>query len=152
MLGRTGHLLRHPDFYSGLLQRFDRGYFKGSFIDNTSSRFMDFSDPSSQLVNMTLQLLLVPSSSSSSSYLDANGGIYLLAVGSQGCMTLRLPRTNQMWNGGSTELQMTRATGQPLEPSSCQLSARLFCSISHRRRQCKNQFCSSDLRGIGCTM
>ena len=100
--GRTGHLLRHPDFYSELLQRFDRGYFKGIFIDNTSSRFTDFSDPSPQLVNMTLQLLLV--SSSSSSYLDANGGIYLMVVGSQGYITLQLPRTNQMWNGGSTEL------------------------------------------------
>ena len=115
------------------IAKIDRGYFKGSFIDNISSRFTDFSDPSPQLVNMTLQLLLVPSSSSS--YLDANGGIYLLAVGSQCCMTLQLPRTNQMWNGGSTELLMTRATGQPLEPSSCQSSALLFCSISHRRRQ-----------------
>ena len=116
MLGQRGHFLRHLDFYidrldviyigpdrsfiapSGLLQwaiaKIDRRYFKGSFIDNTSSRFMDFSDPSSQLVNMTLQLLLVPSCSSS--YLDANGGIYLMAVGSQGCMTLRLPQTNQM--------------------------------------------------------
>ena len=43
-----------------------------------------------------------------------------MATGSLGCMTLQLPRTNQMWNGGSTELQMTRATGQSLEPSSYQ--------------------------------
>ena len=35
---------------------------------------------------------------------DANGRIDLLATGSLGCMTLWLPRTNQMGNGGLTEL------------------------------------------------
>ena len=51
---------------------------------------------------------------------DANGRIDFLMTGSLGCITLRLPRTNQMWNGGSSELQVTEgywiAVGAKLLP------------------------------------
>ena len=56
----------------------------------------DFATPSS--------FLLVPLAFSPCP--DANGRIDFLTTGSLGCMTLRLPQTNQMWNGGSTELQV----------------------------------------------
>ena len=36
--------------------------------------------------------------------LDVNGGIDLLTISSSECLTLRLPRTNQMWKGESTEV------------------------------------------------
>ena len=35
---------------------------------------------------------------------NANGGIDPLAIGSSDWLTLRLPRTNQMWKGESTEV------------------------------------------------
>ena len=38
---------------------------------------------------------------------DANGRIDFLTTGSLGCLTFRLSRTNQMWNGRSTEIQVT---------------------------------------------
>ena len=76
----------------------DRECFEESFIDNTSSRFAVFSDLSPQLV--------VPPAFSPCP--DTNGGIDLLLIGSPGCLTLRLPRMNQMWNGGSTKLQVTK--------------------------------------------
>ena len=71
---------------------------------------------------MTLQLLhlflFVPLAFSPCH--DANGRIDFLTTGSLGCMTLQLPRTNQMWNGGSTELQVTEgywtAVGAKLLP------------------------------------
>ena len=59
-----------------------------------------------------------------------------MATGSLGCKTLRLPRTNQMWNGGSTELHVMK----PLEPSSCQSLARLFVRVPTDGANCCYQF------------
>ena len=47
-------------------------------------------------------VLLVPPAFSP--YLDTNGGIDLLEIGSLECLTLQLPQTNQMWKGESTEV------------------------------------------------
>ena len=104
--------------FSGLLQRLIENILKEALLIMPPLGFAAFSNLSPRLVIMTLQLLFVPSSSSS--YLDASGGTYLIVVGSQGCMTLRLPRTNQMWNEGPTELQVTEgywtAVGAKLLP------------------------------------
>ena len=51
-------------------------------------------------------VLLVPPAFSP--YLDSNGGIDLLEIGSSECLTLRLPWTNKMWKGGSKELQVIK--------------------------------------------
>ena len=59
-----------------------------------------------------------------------------MATGSLGCKTLRLPRTNKMWNGGSTELHVMKS----LEPSSCQSSARLFVRVPTDGANCCYQF------------
>ena len=82
---------------------------------------------------------------------DANGRIDLLATGSLGCMTLRLPRTNQMWNRGSTKLQMTRATGQPLEPSLLIVGETFFVRFPQTAPIVVTNFLS-DLRGMSGAM
>ena len=96
--------------------KIDRECFKENFIDNTFSKFADLSDLSLQLVIIFFASLQHDFATPTSFLLvllafspchDANGRIDFLMIGSLGCMTLRLPRTNQMWNGGSTKLQVT---------------------------------------------
>ena len=98
------------------IAKIDRECFKESFIDNTFSRFRCFLQ-SESATGHYFAVSLQHDFATLSSFLlvhlafspcpDANGRIDFLTTGSLGCMTLRLPQTNQMWNGGSTELQVT---------------------------------------------
>ena len=161
ILSRIGDLLHHLGFLSGLLQRLIENALKKAlliiplpgvhdFLRSESATGHYFAVSLQHVFATPSSFLLVPLAFSPCP--DANGRIDFLTTRSSGCMTLRLPRTNQMWNGGSIELQVTEgywtAVGAKLLP----IVGETFLFNSHRRCQCKNQFCSSDLWAIGCAM
>ena len=113
--GRIGHFTTPSGILSGLLQILIENALKKALliIPLPVRGFLRSKSATGHYFAMSLQkdfatpsyFLLAPLTFSPC--LDANGRIDLLETRSLGCMTFRLPRTNQMWNGGSTELRMT---------------------------------------------